>query len=68
MTKRKRLVLALAVLVVFLGWMAWGNLTLETTRYDLYLEGLPDSFEGLRVVQISDLHNAVYGKPFPGAG
>lgn len=62
MTKRKRLVLTLVVLVFFLGWMAWGNLTLETTRYDLYLEGLPDFFEGLRVVQISDLHNAVYGK------
>lgn len=62
MTKRKKILLALGILAFFLGWMAWGNLDLETTQYDLYLSGLPRSFEGLRVLQISDLHNAVYGK------
>jgi len=33
-----------------------------TTEYDLSFSNLPEGFEGWRVLQLSDVHGAVYGK------
>ncbi len=34
---------------------------LEVTRHDIELKKLPKGFDGLKIVQLSDLHNKVYG-------
>ncbi|MDE7426848.1 MAG: metallophosphoesterase [Muribaculaceae bacterium] len=51
-------------LLVF-GAMWWAALisrnNIEVTRIDVDIPGLPASFDGLRVVHISDLHTGTYG-------
>ena len=36
---------------------------IEVTESDVHLSGLPESFEGLRVVQLSDIHLDAYSEP-----
>lgn len=50
------------ILAAFIGWTTWGNVTIQTTYYDISDEDLPEAFEGYKIVQVSDLHNAVFGK------
>ena len=51
-----------AVLVPIIIWIAWGNKALELNTYTLTSDKLPDSFNGFRIAQVSDLHNAEMGK------
>ena len=46
---------------LFAGLFLLGNLGLSVSRYDLTIQGLPKPFSGIRIVQISDLHNASFG-------
>ena len=55
-----RLLLILALL--FGGALADSNLRLVTTEYEIVSAELPAAFDGFRIVQLSDLHGAVYGK------
>ncbi len=42
--------------------VAWrGNTSLTATAYTISLAGLPAAFDGLRIVQLSDLHAACFG-------
>ena len=58
-----RWVAALLVLLVagwfFLQWQLWG---IQVTVTQVSVHGLPDGFEGLRIVQLSDLHGHEYGQ------
>ena len=38
------------------------NNLIETTRFDLQSKKLPESFDGFRIVHVSDLHNKSFGK------
>jgi predicted MPP superfamily phosphohydrolase len=62
--KRKQIIIViiLALLALFVGWMVWGNLTIGTTHYEIAFKNLPSSFEGYKIAQISDLHNAKFGE------
>ena len=48
----------LAALVV---WTIWANTALELTTYTIASNALPGSFDGFRIAQVSDLHNAEFG-------
>lgn len=52
-------ILALLTLIV---WAIWNNTALQTTHITVHSSKLPKAFDGFRIVQISDLHNAVFGK------
>ena len=52
----------LAAVVVFAIWTVWGNTALEINEYEIKSEHLPESFEGFRIAQISDLHNEQIGE------
>jgi len=39
-----------------------GNKTLEVNEYTVYGVDIPEAFDGFRIVHISDLHNASFGK------
>ena len=58
-----RWVAALLVLLVadwfFLQWQLWG---IQVTVTQVSVHGLPEGFEGLRIVQLSDLHGHEYGQ------
>lgn len=43
-------------------WIAWGNTALECTDYVITDDSLPQSFDGFRIAQVSDLHNTSFGK------
>ena len=57
--RRAALVLALcAALALF---VRWSNTTLDVTRTDVVLPGLPEGFDGCRTVVLGDLHTAAFG-------
>ena len=43
----------------FLQWQLWG---IQVTVTQVSVHGLPEGFEGLRIVQLSDLHGHEYGQ------
>lgn len=51
-----------AVLLALIIWVVWGNQALELSVYCIESDNLPESFDGYRIAQISDLHNAEMGK------
>ncbi len=56
------LILFLVILVILTSWTIWGNITVGTTLYPIYDANLPSGFEGYKIAQISDLHNAEFGQ------
>jgi len=55
------------VIIILFALVIWGifwssNKWLETTEYTVVSEELPEAFDGAKIVQISDLHNATFGK------
>lgn len=65
MQKHSKIVRTAVIATAFLCllvWLIWSNLSLEVTEYNITSSNIPDSFNGYRIVQISDLHNAQFGK------
>lgn len=63
--KKKRCIkcfIWLAVLVPVLMWLLYGNLSLQTTVYNVKVPQEYSELDGYTIVQISDLHNAQFGK------
>ena len=59
MRKSYRWLLAFAAAAaVLLAWTLWSNSAPEVTEYSVTAASLPEEFDGFRIVQISDLHNA----------
>lgn len=63
MKSRKKIVLIVALMVVLIiGWIIWGNTALMISEFTIKDEKIPGSFNGFRIAQISDLHNAEFGE------
>lgn len=59
----KKLLIIFAVFIIFVSaWMAWGNFTVGLNKITVKSPDLPDGFDGYRIAQVSDLHNATFGK------
>ncbi len=50
------------IFVVLLIWTIWGDTVLTVSTIKISSNHIPDSFSGFRIAQISDLHNAQFGK------
>lgn len=50
------------IFVVLLIWTIWGDTALTVSTIKISSNHIPDSFSGFRIAQISDLHNAQFGK------
>lgn len=64
MKTKKILSFFIAVLLAFIAvdlWLGWENKSIVTTEITVENEGIPSSFSGFRIVQISDLHNTTFG-------
>ncbi len=48
-----------AALALWLNWQLWG---VQVTETSVPVHGLPEGFDGLRVVHLSDLHGHEYGE------
>ena len=55
---RKKLLAGLILLVLLTAWLLWANTALEVNTFPIESEKLPASFDGFRIAQVSDLHNA----------
>ena len=64
MKKQKyiKLAVTLSIVIVIILFCNFQNKHLETTHYTYEAEQLGADLEGYRIVQISDLHNAKFGK------
>jgi predicted MPP superfamily phosphohydrolase len=57
---------ALLSFLVILDGVTLGRYRYEVTRVTVTIPGLPPAFDGLRVVQLSDLHLGSLGRGYPG--
>lgn len=60
--RRTVLIVVLAILAALFLWLQWGNTSLQTTHIRLQSTKIPISFNGFTIVQVSDLHNAEFGR------
>ena len=59
--RARRLLIWLLLLAGLVLWTLWGNSAPQLTSMIHYANALPREFEGYRVVQVSDLHDARLG-------
>ena len=60
--KKKIIGVLAGLFLALIVWTAWGNTALELNTYTISSRELPDSFDGYRIAQVSDLHNAEFGE------
>ena len=60
--KKKLIGLIAVVFLLLIGWILWGNTALMVTELTIKNDKIPSGFSGFRLAQISDLHNAEFGK------
>ena len=53
--------LFLLLLAALMIWTLWGNTALVTTGYQVESQEIPRPFDGLKIAQVSDLHNTRFG-------
>ncbi len=62
-TKKIILFSSITALILFLIiWIIWGNTAITVSRYTIESDRIPESFQGFRIAQISDLHNTQFGE------
>lgn len=49
------------ILIVFTLWAVHGNNSVSVAEYTVISEKIPESFNGYRITQVSDLHDALIG-------
>lgn len=60
-TKNKKIIKVIfsVIILIFVFWVVWGNLTLDVNTYTLESETLPKSFDGFKIAHLSDLHDSI---------
>ena len=56
------LIVVLWVFTLFVVWTLRSNTELEVSEYEIVSKRIPQSFDGFRIAQVSDLHNAEFGE------
>ena len=59
--KIKKILIFLSAFIIIAAGLLWGNNSIKTTEYTVSPANLPESFDGFRIVQVSDLHNTDFG-------
>lgn len=60
--KEKWYALITIVVIIVATVIILGNYDVETYKYNIKSEKIPESFDGFRIAQVSDLHNAEFDK------
>ena len=64
LTKKTKIILCMLSVIIFalLIWTIWGNTALTVSNIKISSSHIPAAFSGFRIAQVSDLHNAEFGK------
>ena len=64
LTKKTKIILCMLSAIIFalLIWTIWGNTALTVSNIKISSSRIPPAFSGFRIAQVSDLHNAEFGK------
>ncbi len=60
--KKKHIRIIWFVVILLFAFFCDSRFRLVTTEYELFYDKLPESFDGYRIVQVSDLHMRQYGE------
>lgn len=60
--KKSRSGIGLLILLGLIVWTLWSNTAPELTKYEIVSNRLPGEFDGFRILQLSDLHDAELGE------
>lgn len=52
----------LILVLVLAAWVLWANTAIEVNEWTIESPEIPAGFDGFRIVQVSDLHNASFGE------
>lgn len=58
----RKLAILLVIALAVWGFIWGSNNWIQTTEYTVTSKKLPESFDGVKIVQVSDLHNAEFGE------
>lgn len=50
------------IVAIFLGWLWWGNTAIQGDPVNFSSEKIGTALDGFTIVQVSDLHNAEFGR------
>lgn len=59
---RRAKIISVLILIIIFVFTIWGNFHIGITEITVKSEKLPPEFNGYRIAQVSDLHNAVFGE------
>lgn len=59
--KRIRIILAVLILIIPVAYLFWQNNAIEVSYFNYSNTTIPESFDGYKIVQVSDLHNKDFG-------
>lgn len=62
MSKRNKVIRVIVIALLLLGFFWFENNHLQTSFYEYESDRVPTEYDGFRIVQISDLHNACFGR------
>lgn len=66
MNKKRKIIIAVSAIIalclILAGSIIWSNEHISVEKYSVEFERLPEEFDGFKIAQVSDLHNATLGK------
>ena len=60
--RKRNIILSIMLFAILAVWTVWGNKALMVSTISFSSNHIPAAFSGFRIAQISDLHNAEFGK------